>query len=219
MGMGIVYLGDMMLRNSMVSGTISFWRDEIFAGQFWRVISFVLVPPGGNILPPVVGLQSINNVMQPLFVLISLYFMYMAGKYLENTWGAFRFNLYIFSGIIFAIIGGFISPLGISSNSYMLSSLFLALATLMPSMQVRLFFLIPIRGWLFLLIFFAMNLFSIIEAFTIPMIGGLIGVSNLIVFALSLVPYFAFFGKSLISNARQQIMIIKNRRQWNNRNR
>lgn len=215
-GMAVVYLGDMMLGSSLVSGTLSFWRDNVFAGQVWRVLSFVFTPPGGNFLPPIAGLQTVNNVMQPVFIILSLYFTYMAGKFLESTWGGFKFNLYFFSGFLMAIIGGFITPLGYSTNSFLLSSLFLAVATIMPEMQFRLFLLIPIKGWIFLLIFFAMNLFSIIQAFAY---GAAVGLSSLILFALSLVPYFVFFGNTLIGKIKQQMLINRNRRQWQNRNR
>lgn len=218
-GMVVVYLGDMILGGSLVSATLSFWRADILRGQVWRVLSFAFVPPGGNYLPPIAGLQTINNVMQPVFVLLSVYFTYMAGKFLEGTWGGFKFNMYFFSGVIMAIIGGFITPLGFSTNNYLQSSLFLAVATIMPEMQFRLFLLIPIKGWIFLVIFFAMNLFSIIQAFMIPAIGTMLGLSNLILFALSLVPYFLFFGNTLIGKIKQQRIISRNRRQWQNRNR
>ena len=63
--------------------------DLILKGQVWRIVSWILVPPG-----------SLD-----IFTLIMLYFYFSIGKTLERTWGAFRFNVYIFSGILFKLTG------------------------------------------------------------------------------------------------------------------
>lgn len=119
----------------------------ICKGQVWRIISWVLVPPAG-----------LN-----IFTIIMLYFYYSIGQALERTWGAFRYNLYIFSGIIFSligafvlyflysgignvdpqIVGGFIS--GAFSTYYINLSIFLAFAAVYPNLQVLLFFVIPVK--------------------------------------------------------------------------
>ena len=54
---------------------------HIVQGQIWRLISWVLIPPPSSNL---------------LFVLIMLMFYYSIGTALERSWGAFRYNLYIF---------------------------------------------------------------------------------------------------------------------------
>ena len=41
-----------------------------------------------------------------LFI-FTLYLYYMLGQTLERVWGAFRFNLYYFAGVLFTIIGSF----------------------------------------------------------------------------------------------------------------
>lgn len=64
----------------------------ILHGQIWRLFSWILIPP-----------ESFS-----LFTLIMLYFYYSIGKSLENVWGPFRFNVYVFSGILFTIIGSFV---------------------------------------------------------------------------------------------------------------
>ena len=62
---------------------------KIMEGQIYRLITWVIMPPGGaNIL-----------------VIITLMFYYSVGRTLENIWGDFRYNLYILSGIIFTDIG------------------------------------------------------------------------------------------------------------------
>lgn len=64
----------------------------ILRGQVWRVISWILVPPSGE------------NI---LLVAIMLFFYYSIGNTLEHTWGTYRFNLYIFGGILFTVLAAF----------------------------------------------------------------------------------------------------------------
>ena len=66
----------------------------ILHGQVWRIVTWVLIPPGSS------------NIF---WILISLYFYYSLGTTLERTWGTFRFNVYIFSGFLFTILGSFLS--------------------------------------------------------------------------------------------------------------
>lgn len=65
----------------------------VLHGQIWRLITWVLIPPPGS------------NIF---FTLIMLYFYYSLATNLERTWGTFRFNVYIFSGMLFTILGSFV---------------------------------------------------------------------------------------------------------------
>lgn len=118
---------------------------HIVQGQIWRLISWVLIPPPSSNL---------------LFVLIMLMFYYSIGTALERTWGAFRYNLYIFGGIICTVIGAFllyaiggpmISVYGSMAFStyYINLSIFLAFAASYPDMQVLFMMIIPMKmKWL-----------------------------------------------------------------------
>ena len=111
----------------------------ILRGQVWRIITWILVPP-----------SSLD-----LFTVIMLYFYFSLGKVLEQTWGAFRFNVYIFSGLIFTVLGAFLlyfingtPAVGYGyffSTYYINMSVFLAFAASYPDMQVMLYFLIPVK--------------------------------------------------------------------------
>ncbi|MGN0437697.1 MAG: hypothetical protein ACI4F4_04180 [Lachnospiraceae bacterium] len=126
---------------------ISLNPEMILKGQIWRLFTWVLMPPNG-----------VN-----LLIILTLMFYWFVGRTLENIWGEFRYNLYIFSGIIFTDIGmiatyvvlqlmgqtqlaAFFSYTGIGVSSYYLClSMFLAYATLFPEQQlVTLFFFIPV---------------------------------------------------------------------------
>lgn len=118
----------------------------ITKGQVWRIITWILVPPGNF----------------DIFTIIMLYFYYQIGKTLELTWGAFRYNVYIFSGIIFTVIGAVILYVistangldGVSAGAlvsrgfstyYINLSIFLAFAATYPNISVLLFFVIPVK--------------------------------------------------------------------------
>ena len=64
----------------------------ILKGQVWRLLSWVIIPPNDNII----------------FVIFMMLLYYSLGNTLESYWGAFRYNVYIFSGILFTVIGAFI---------------------------------------------------------------------------------------------------------------
>lgn len=108
--------------------------DLILQGQVWRLVSWILVPPSDF----------------DVFTIIMLYFYFSVGRTLEYTWGAFRFNVYIFSGIIFTVIGAFLlyffgNTIGYFSTYYINMSIFLAFALTYPNQQVYLYFFIPIK--------------------------------------------------------------------------
>ena len=110
--------------------------------QIWRIITWVLIAPQQNIL----------------FALIMMFFYWQLGTVLEQTWGTFKFNVYIFGGIIFTVIGAFVlygvdgflngAPVMIGayfSTYYINMSIFLAFAMSYPDMQILLYFLIPVK--------------------------------------------------------------------------
>ncbi len=136
------------LTSRYVLGYLYLDPNAILHGQVWRLVSWILIPPG-----------SLD-----LLTILVLWFYYSIGATLERTWGTFRYNVYIFSGILFTIIGAFVLY-GISyaiggaafaeSNSHTYSSAFstyyislsiiLGFAITYPDMQVLLMFLIPIK--------------------------------------------------------------------------
>ena len=111
----------------------------ILHGQIWRIVSWVLVPPQGSLLG----------------IIIMLMLYYSLGTTLERTWGAFRYNVYIFSGILFTVLGAFVLYLlygpgadflgGYFSTYYINLSIFLAFAASYPDMELLLYFILPIK--------------------------------------------------------------------------
>ena len=155
----------------------------ILQGQIWRLITWVLVPPG------------MSNI---LFVLIMLMFYYSLGTTLERTWGTFRYTLYIFSGLLFTVIGafllyfiegGYVLFAGMFSTYYISMSILLAFAVSYPDMRVLLYFVIPIKMKWMAFVYVAMigyDIFNYVRMgvwqMAVPIVASLL---NFIIFFLS----------------------------------
>lgn len=125
----------------------------IMRGQVWRLVSWILVPPSGRLFG----------------IIIMLICFYTIGSSLERSWGTFRYNVYIFSGFLFTIVGAFVmyayymvtinEPELVSAvvsvycmylcTYYVDVSVFLALAATIPDAYVMFYFILPIKAkWL-----------------------------------------------------------------------
>ena len=107
----------------------------VMRGQVWRLITW-LIP-----------VSSINGI---LFTAISVYFYYMIGNSLERAWGAFRFNMYFLTGILFNILSSLITYVIIGINAppsmgFLCGTMFFAFAAIYPNTQIMLYFLIPLK--------------------------------------------------------------------------
>lgn len=108
----------------------------ILKGQIWRLFTFVMFPSYTDFLS---------------FLLFAFVY-YSIGNTLERTWGTFRFNVYVFTGILGHILAGVLVYFLFDINMYLMTinylntSLFLALAMTYPDVQFLLFFIIPIKA-------------------------------------------------------------------------
>jgi hypothetical protein len=114
-------------------------HDQVFAGQWWRVLTLLVVPP----------------LMRPIFAIFYFWVYYMIGTALEARWGEFRYNLYILIGYIATVLVVLIPGADVS-NLYLMESVFLAFAWLYPDFEFLLFFILPVKvkwlaliGWAF----------------------------------------------------------------------
>lgn len=138
----------------------------ILKGQIWRVITWVIYPPDTSDLF--------------WFILAIVFFYYPVGTSLERTWGTFRYTLYIFSGILFTVIGAFLLHFitggivvidgvpfllggSIYSTYYISLSVFLAYAMSYPDMQLLLMFVIPIKMRWMAIVYGAIIVFDMVR--------------------------------------------------------
>lgn len=171
--------------------------EIIFHGQIWRLITWLIVPPTGL----------------DFFTLLMLYFYYSLGTTLERTWGTYRYNVYIFSGVLFTILGAFLlfgytvlirgdaGWQGVAilwnnysgrfalaprfSTYYVNMSIFLAFAATYPNMQVMLFFLLPIRIKILGIIYGVLLIYEFIMGYTASKFVIAASLMNFIIFFLT----------------------------------
>ncbi len=168
----------------------------MYHGQIWRLVTWLIVPPSGF----------------DFFTLLMLYFYYSLGTTLERTWGTYRYNVYIFSGVLFTILGAFLLFVytlifkessqtaaqlwvlwggfgtfpylaAMFSTFYVNMSIFLAFAGTYPNMQVMLFFMIPIKIRILGIIYGALLVFQFLTG----------TIADKIIIAASLMNFIVFF--------------------------
>ena len=156
----------------------------VIRGQVWRIISWVLIPPSTNLIS--------------LIFLVLLY--YSLGSALERTWGTFRYNVYIFSGILFTVVAAFLlygalyliygvefslSSVGLISTNYITMSIFLAFAAISLAMEVQLYFILPIKMKWMALVYAAMAVYYFIQGGLATRVAIAASLLNFVIFFLS----------------------------------
>ena len=170
-GTAIVYLLSMIDESATLYYALCFDRDLILQGQVWRLFTYVFTYNAGNIL----------------LMMVSLLVYFSLGKAMENVWGTFRFNLFYVTGVVlmdvFCMLFG-----GYADVYYLNLSLFLGYATLYPDAHFLLFFIIPIKAWIFALFDLAVTFVDVfgmtVEGYFPYSLFPLVAIAN----------YFLFFG-------------------------
>ena len=171
----------------------------VLKGQVWRLVTWILIPPDSS------------NIF---FVLITLYLYYSLGGLLERIWGTYKYNVYLFSGLLFTILGAFVlcgysvlmgaQPtmytglyllnngsavyFGQFSTYYINMSIFLACAASIPDVQVLLMFIFPIKVKWLGIVYGIILLVNCIQG----------GIATWIVVIFSLLNFLVFFLRSKV---------------------
>ncbi len=172
-----------------VNPSLTYWLMlspyHIVRGEVWRLFTWVLMPTDTNILT--------------LFIMALFYFQ--LGTSLERTWGTFRFNAYIFGGLIFTVLGAFAyygvqCLIGASiveqqligmyfSTNYINMSIFLAFATMYPNMEILLYFIIPIKMKWMAYVYAALTIYNLIVTNWCGRVSIVMSLLNFLLFFLS----------------------------------
>jgi len=154
--------------------------------QIWRLVSWIFVPYSTSLL---------TLIFMPLFY-------WFLGKTMEQVWGSFRFNIYMFSGVIFTDLGAFILyfmlkaltdmwiPFGATFGSpfstyYLNLSLFLAFAMTFPEQKVYIYFLIPVKYKWMAIIYAALVVYSFIFTGWLGRVAIITSLLNFFIFFFS----------------------------------
>lgn len=154
----------------------------ILHGQVWRLVTWILIPP-----------QALS-----IWIFFTLYLYYFMGTTMERTIGTFRYNVFVFGGILFMILSAFLTYFvyymitggneqllaalmytlsGVFSTYYIQEAVFLIFAICYPDIQLLLMFIIPIKVKYLGILYAGMLAFSAIY-------NGLIGKNYAIFFAV-----------------------------------
>ncbi len=174
---GVVFMLARTPQGAHIIDNLRFNPTLIAQGEVWRLVSFVVIPPSFSI-----------------WVFFILYFYYLLGTRLEEEWGNFRFNVYYFSGVALSILGAFLAGAS-ATATYLNLSIFLAFATIDPEFSILLFFVIPVKvKYLAWLAWLAVAFTVVFEPLPAKIMVG-----------VSLLNYFAFFGRDLKRRVRTGI--------------
>lgn len=169
-------------------------------GQIWRLLTWVLVPPGTS------------NIF---FILLAMLFYYSIGTSLERTWGVREYNAYIWTGIGLTIVGALVAavilwgaiqgysvrtPEAIAASYQMLAryfstyyvstSIFLAYAMTFPDAVVLVWFIIPVKVKWMGVVYGVLIAYDFINA---ARAGGLSGWFTCLSMAASLANFLIFW--------------------------
>ena len=118
--------------------------EKILHGQIWRLVTFLVYPPT----------LATWAFMDLFFGILALFMYHSLGLTLERVWGAFRFNMFFFMGVIGQILAAFVGYV-VFHEAYFITtgflnfSIFLAFAICFPDVQFLLFMVIPVKAkWL-----------------------------------------------------------------------
>ena len=172
LGTAVVYLMSDISRNYLLYDLLCFDRARILQGQVWRLLTYPLT-------------YRTDTLM---LTAISLLCYYSLGRAMENIWGTLRFNLFYLTGVVLMDVWCMIFG-GYASVTYLNLSLFLSYATLYPDANFLLFFIIPVKAWIFALFDLILVLFDfLVNPFPYNCFA-----------IISLANYFLFFGSDVLN--------------------
>lgn len=106
--------------------------QRVMQGEVWRLVSYLFIPRSLSLLWGVIG----------------AFFLMWIGSVLEQAWGAFRLNIYVFLGMAFLTIAAFATGTS-PTNLWLMESIFFATAMLVPNYEINLYGILPIKmKWL-----------------------------------------------------------------------
>lgn len=170
----------MVMMQMLDASVINLQADKVLAGEFWRVLTFVVDPPAAH----------------PIFVLFAWYLFYIFGSSMEHMWGAGKYNLFLLVGFVLSVAIAFVTLVlpqsAAVSNGFVMTSVFLAFAFYNPNFTIMLFFILPVKiKWLALLTWLGLC-FAVLS-------GGL---AIQLMIGASVTNYFLFLGADIARKIR-----------------
>jgi len=189
--------------NSSAAAYMCLNPQKIFSGEVWRVFTWIVIPPS--------SLSS--DALSLFFTVIMLFFYLSIGNSLEKAWGRFRYNIYIFGGMLVTLIVALVSYgvccafygdanariaigafIGASySTYYILMSMFLAYAATFPDAVVLIYFVLPVKVKWLGVAYFAFMLYDMWGYFRSVFSGNMLAILPILAMAASILNFLLFF--------------------------
>ena len=131
----------LLLFRSDIGNYLMLDRAAILHGQIWRLITFVFIPQG-----------TVGSSISLVLTLLQIYFLYFAGKALENAWGQFKLTVFTLAGMLGCILACLLLPgasvlsqlYGMIAMSAFQSAFVFAFACVYPEAPLLFMFVIPL---------------------------------------------------------------------------
>jgi len=159
-----------------------YWPGAVLAGEWWRLLTFMFVVP----------IPAPSSLLSFVFLVFGWYLFYLMGSALESQWGAFRFNVFLFTSYVLTVALSFLAPRYEVTNAFILGSVFLAFAFLNPDFELMLFFILPVKIKWLAIITWALNL--------VQFVRGDLGLRLQI--AAPVITFLVFFGPDILLRLR-----------------
>jgi hypothetical protein len=170
----------------LLSRAMLVW-DNVLAGEVWRLITFLIVPPTTNVI----------------FLFFVLFIFYWMGTSLEQFWGVVRYNTFLWLGTVLTVAAaGFVHDRSVT-GAFLEGTVFLAFATYNPNVELRLFFVLPVKiKWL-----------AWLQAigYALAFLSGPMSVRLMVLASIG--NYLIFFAPSLLGRVKN----LQRRMQWDAR--
>lgn len=164
---------------------------RVMQGEVWRLVSHVFIPRN----------------LSPIWAVFSTLIMMWIGRTLDEAWGAFRVNLYVF-GWVFAVTtasllfhwNGSFGFAGLPTSLFLYQTLLFAFATLFPNEEISLYFVLPIKMKWVALISAGLTAFMVL--------GNL---ALLVPVLIAHLNYLVAFGPGFVSERARQARVMARR--------
>ncbi|HXA08508.1 MAG TPA: hypothetical protein VNW28_00915 [Chthoniobacterales bacterium] len=167
---------------------------RIMQGEVWRLVTYIFIPR---------SIGQPGALLQPLWLIVALWFLLFIGDRLEHAWGAFRLNLYFLVGMIGTTIAAFLFGAQFS-NAMLASSLFFAFAHFYPDEVIYVLFVLPMKVKWLAWVSAALLLFGFVSSPNSYRMALIAAFAN----------YLIFFGPDVVRTVRNRQEVASRRRRF-----
>lgn len=161
---------------------------EVIAGDYWRLLTFVFYP----------------FTTMPIFFFFAMLIFHLMGNSLEQTWGVFRYNLFLLVGYVATVGAAFALPElrgQPMTNGFVYGTVFLAFAWLYPNYVFHIMFILPVKVKWLAWITWAMYTYRLLTGSNTERILIFAAVAN----------FLLFFGRDIYDRVRSRQRRVRQR--------